>query len=280
MEKNKRPLQFIFGILFVLGIIAFGLYVVGQLQLNKDSKVIIDSNNGKIDSYSNEFKESVKAFENLDSIKLETEVQTSLLEKLSGHEVQIENLKNQLKPGVNSPSSNNYKLALSKLDSYKKSSQDLKEILNTKICIKNNYGEYLVSLNKIAEAQDLVSRATSLEGSKTSITSLESAYLDLTIKAEEVKKCFELEELADLKKSIIEAIDKDKLTIELYKTTYLDPLMALYLTEDYTKIGEFIDLNATLSVKLELPSLFDNSLELSIADKIIEEMVSSITSRI
>ncbi|MEO6729469.1 MAG: hypothetical protein ABIM99_06125 [Candidatus Dojkabacteria bacterium] len=272
---NKRTLQFIIGIVFVLALLGFISYAVNQLQLNKDSKIIIDSNNMVIDSFSKQFEDSSKVFKGIDSLKLEEAKQKELNTLADGYASQIENSKNQLKPGINSPSNNNFKLAASKLDGYKERSKELKDILENKVCIKTNFGEYLTTISLISSIQEEVARSSSFESSKTALTNLRSSYQTLIAKAKLVEECFKLESLKDLKQNILDSETADSESIAAYQTNYLDPLMALYVGEDYTKIGAFIDANSAVTVKLKLPSLFENSFELSIVDKILEDQIDS-----
>jgi len=276
--KNKRTLQIIVSVVFVLGVLGFISYAINQLQLNKDSKAIIDSNNAILDSFSNQFQESLKGFENIDSLKLETTKQTELTNLANSYASQIENSKNQLKPGINSPSDNNYRLAVSKLDSYNTKTKNLKDLLDTKVCFKVKYTAYSATLTSITDTQDAVARANSFEDSKTALNKLKTDYQDLIVKAKELEDCFALESLSDLRKTIADNEVLDKTSIKDYQSKYLDPLIELYVGEDYSKIGAFIDANSSVTVKLKLPALFDNTTELSITDKVIEDQIISIIS--
>ncbi|MFS8131349.1 MAG: hypothetical protein ACMG57_05225 [Candidatus Dojkabacteria bacterium] len=280
MERNKKTLQIITGIIFILVLVGLFIYVANQLQLNKDSKVIIDSNNSILGNFTNQFKDSAKVFQNVDSIKIDTTKQKELTDLLASYPAQIENSKNQLKPGINSPSSNNYKLAISKLDSISDSVNNLKSILDIKLCINSKFGDYAKVLGTITDLQDQVARSNSFSDSKTVVTNLKTAYLDLVSKSLELDKCITMDKFSDLKKSISDGQAEDKASVDNYQTTYLDPLIALYTSEDSAKISEFIDANSAVSVKLKLPSLFDNSTDLSITDKVIEEEVIALVSRI
>lgn len=271
---NKKFLQITFGIIFILAFLGIIFYSINQIRLNAISKTIIDKNNALMDSFNSETKDSFKNFAGLDSLKIDLEKQNTLIEITENFPSKVLKTKSQLEVGVNSPSNNNFSLAVAKLDNYQKSLDKLNEILKVKLCIRDKYNAYSEKLNGIYTLQDEISRATSFAQSKEKVTSLKTAYDDLALSAEDLPGCITLDKLTELKDSISKSITDDKLSIEAYKTNYIDPLIALYTSEDTAKISEFIDANANVSVKLTLPNLFDNSLELSIADKIIEDQVS------
>lgn len=280
MEQHKKTIQIITTMVFILGIISFLLYAFNQMQLNKVSKIIIDENNQILVKVIDEYKNSVKSLEKIDSLKFEEVKKTELTKSLDDYNPIIDQTKNLLKPGVNFPSQNNYKLAVTKLETLKGISTELKKILDIKFCFKKNYGEYSKVLTSISEIQDQVSKANSYGESRTLFEKLKAAYTDLNIKSLEVEKCLNTPEFEDLKKNIIESVSADKESVENYQKNYLDPIMALYVEEDGTKIGEFIDKNSTVSVSLKLPSLFNNSTELSIVDEVIEDEVKSQVAKI
>lgn len=280
MEQHKKTIQVVISILFITGVIAFVFYAFNQGQLNKESKVIIDQNNQVLIKLTDEYKNSVKPFEKLDFLKLEEAKKVELTKIVDDYNPIIDQTRNLLKPGVNFPSQNNYNLAIIKLETIKNVSTELKGILEIKFCFKNKYGEYSKVLKSIADLQDQISKANSYSESKTLLEKLKSAYTDLVTKSLEIEKCLNTPEFQDLKNSILESTEADKISIENYQKNYLDPIMALYVAEDTSKIGEFIDKNAAVSVALKLPSLFSNSTELSIVDEVIEDEVKSQIAKI
>lgn len=279
MEKSKSKLQFIFAFIFILITLGFGFYAYNQLQLNSDSKKIIDSNNNLMSGFSDSVEASLEPFKNIDSLNFENSKKDELITVLNGFPPQTESIKNQLKPGVNYPSNNNFNLINSKLETLSNVSNNLSIILDIKLCFKEKYGAYSSTLNSIASVQDEIATAGSFMESKDALEKLKLEYGKLFTHGSEVEQCLD-EEFKDLKTSIAQSNNSDKESIDKYQTEYLDPIIAIYASNDTAKIGEFIDQNSAVSVVLKLPALFDNSTELSIADKVLEDKIDSQIARI
>lgn len=282
MENSKKTLQKVVGIIFIAAIAAFLLFAVNQLQLNDKSKIIIKDNNEVVDSFSAKFKDTYSSFENIKTLKLDTELRKTLEDKIAETNTQIDDTKALLKEGINSPSSNNYKFAISRLDpSYKDILKETSSLLDLKVCFKTKYEAFTAQLSTINATQDNIASAQSLADSKVFLTEIREAYSTLANNIEDIPTCLDSTELfSDLKTNLQDIVTQDKKSIETYQTGYLDPLITIYTSEDTGKINEFIEANPDVTLQLKMPNLFDDSVDLSIVDKVIESEVDFLKAKI